>query len=72
MCRDSLAHYLSNSTGLSFNNTLKFLDNITAEAQDAADIDAEMVLRADRALETIRFSIRLQAAEHSYAVCWMK
>ena len=54
MCRDSLAHYLSNSTGLSFNNTLKFLDNITAEAQDAADIDAEMVLRADRALETIR------------------
>ncbi|NMA34262.1 MAG: hypothetical protein GX940_06905 [Clostridiaceae bacterium] len=54
MCRDSLAHYLSNSTGLSFDHTLEFMDRITADGQNDTNIDAGMLLRADRALEAIR------------------
>ena len=54
MCRESLAHYLSNSTGLSFEHALGLMDRITADGQNGADIDRELLLGADRALEAIR------------------
>ena len=54
MCRESLAHYLSNSTGLSFDLTLRFMERITADVQNNTDVDRELLLGADRALETIR------------------
>ena len=54
MCRESLAHYLSNSTGLSFEHTLEFMDRITADEHNNTDIDRELLLGADRALETVR------------------
>jgi hypothetical protein len=54
MCRDSLAHYLSNSTGLSFKHTLEFMKKITEDGQSDTDIDAAILQRADKALETIR------------------
>lgn len=65
MCRESLAHYLSNSTGLSLGHALGFISRMTADIQDgqengrkgqddSPEIDRGLLLKADRALETAR------------------